>query len=228
MYWTRYELKSQAKKGLRNNYWPSFLATIITTVTAAGLAGIVTFFQLLPAAFSGALFNPHFAVNYLAVTMPFLGIYHWIITIFIIGPLYVGCRYLFITALRGRTSISYVGRGFSHNYLRNVSTIFLRDIFIFLWSLLLVIPGIIKAYEYLMVPYIIADDPNIDRRTAFRLSAQMMYGNKLNAFVLSLSFIGWELLSALTFGVLELFYVGPYRELTYAALYEKLKNKTNY
>ena len=90
------------------------------------------------------------------------------------------------------------------------------------------IPGIIKAYEYLMVPYIIADDPNIDRRTAFRLSAQMMYGNKLNAFVLSLSFIGWELLSALTFGVLELFYVGPYRELTYAALYEKLKNKTNY
>ena len=79
-----------------------------------------------------------------------------------------------------------------------------------------------------MVPYIIADDPNVDRSTAFRLSAQMMYGNKFRAFVLGLSFIGWEILSILTFGLLELFYVGPYRELTYAALYERLKNKASY
>lgn len=228
MYWTRAELKSQAKEGLRRNYFPSFLATILSEFTAGGLVGIVAFFELLSAAFTGALFNPNFAVTYFAFAIPRLVVYHWIITIFFIGPLYVGCRYLFITALRGRTSLSSIGRGFSPNYLRNVSTIFLRNIFILLWSILLIIPGIVKSYEYLMVPYIIADDPTVDRRTAFRLSAQMMYGNKFRAFVLGLSFIGWEILSVLTFGLLEIFYVGPYRELTYAALYERLKNKASY
>ena len=66
-------------------------------------------------------------------------------------------------------------------------------------------PGIIKSYEYRMIPYILAENPSINWREAFRLSKAMMDGQKWNTFVLDLSFIGWDLLSAVTGGLLGLF-----------------------
>lgn len=87
----------------------------------------------------------------------------------------------------------------------------LRDVFIFLWSLLFLIPGVIKHYSYRMVPYILADDPEIGAMDAITLSRQMMDGHKWNTFVLDLSFLGWDLLSALTLGLLGVFYVNPYK-----------------
>ena len=96
-------------------------------------------------------------------------------------------------------------------------------LFEILWSLLLVIPGIIKAYEYRMIPYILGDNPNIDREEAFALSNMMMQGNKGKAFVLDLSFLGWYILNGMTLGILGIFYVNPYVNQTNAALYLKLK-----
>lgn len=90
-------------------------------------------------------------------------------------------------------------------------------------SLLFIIPGIIKSYEYRMVAYILADQPELTRKEAFELSRKMMNGNKWNAFVLDLSFIGWGFLTAITFGILGIFYVNPYIQHTNAALYLKLK-----
>ena len=112
---------------------------------------------------------------------------------------------------------------YPEHYVNIVLTMFLRDLFTTLWSLLLVVPGIVKHYEYLMVPYIIAENPAMDYKEAFQISKQMMDGNKWDAFVLDLSFIGWTLLGVCTFGILLVFYVEPYIYLTRAELYHALK-----
>ena len=101
---------------------------------------------------------------------------------------------------------------------------FLRDVYLFLWTLLLIIPGIIKGYAYRMVPYILADNPNIGAARAIELSDQMTKGEKLDIFVLDLSFLGWILLGSLACGIGVLF-VNPYVEATNAELYAALKDK---
>ena len=118
-----------------------------------------------------------------------------------------------------------LGRAFKPNWRGNVKTMFLRDLFLFLWSLLFFIPAIIKAYSYRMVPYILADHPEMSGTEVITLSRQMMNGSKWRAFVLDLSFIGWHILSALTMGILGIFYVTPYKCSTDAELYQALKNQ---
>ena len=93
-----------------------------------------------------------------------------------------------------------------------------------LWSLLFVIPGIIATYSYSMSFYILRDNPDMDANAARKASIEMMKGNKWKLFCLELSFIGWMLLSMLTFGIL-LLWVGPYMETAKAAFYEELKAK---
>ena len=101
---------------------------------------------------------------------------------------------------------------------------FLRNLFTFLWSLLFIIPGIIKFYEYRMIPYILAENPTLSYKEAFELSKKMMYGQKWKTFVLDLSFIGWYILSLLTFGLLIIFWIAPYMRATNVELYVCLKN----
>lgn len=104
---------------------------------------------------------------------------------------------------------------------------FMQNLYIFLWTLLLVIPGIVKSYSYRMVPYIMAEQPDINYRDAIRISREMMDGEKMNTFVLDLSFILWGLLGAVTCGLGAVFYVKPYVEATNAELYVTLRNKWN-
>ncbi len=92
-----------------------------------------------------------------------------------------------------------------------VLVMFLKNLFTSLWTLLFVIPGIVKHYEYLMIPYILAENPGMDRKEAFQISKRMMDGQKMETFILDLSFIGWILLSAITCGIVGIFYVNPYR-----------------
>lgn len=102
---------------------------------------------------------------------------------------------------------------------------FMLELFVTLWTFLLVVPGIIKAYTYRMVPFIVAERPDIDYKEALDLSKKMMDGEKMNTFVLDLSFIGWGLLTALTAGILGVFYTTPYIQQTNAELYVTLKTK---
>lgn len=111
------------------------------------------------------------------------------------------------------------------HYVNIVLTMFLRDLFTTLWSLLLVVPGIVKHYEYLMVPYIIAENPAMDYKEAFQISKQMMDGEKMEAFIMDLSFLGWYLLSAVTCGLLAIFYVNPYVQASFAEMYTFNKQK---
>ena len=122
------------------------------------------------------------------------------------------------------TRIAWIIDGFRNGaYLRNVVTIFLRDLYTLLWMLCLIIPGIVKSYEYKMIPYILAENPQISRKRAFELSKQMMDGQKGDAFVLDLSFIGWEFLSFITLGIVQIFYVGPYINVTWAEFYKVMR-----
>lgn len=76
-----------------------------------------------------------------------------------------------------------------------------------------------------MIPYILAENPKIERKKAFKLSKKMMKGNKWKTFILDLSFLGWELLSIFTFGLLNIFYINPYKVATTVELYEVLKKQ---
>ena len=98
----------------------------------------------------------------------------------------------------------------------------LRGIYIFLWSLLFIIPGIIATYSYSMVHYVMADHPDMTASEALRESKEIMKGNKWRLFCLALSFIGWEILAVIfTFGI-GLLWVVPYQEAAIAALYRDI------
>jgi len=98
----------------------------------------------------------------------------------------------------------------------------LQGIYTFLWSLLFCIPGIVKSYSYSMTYYILLDNPNMSANDAITESRKLMYGKKWKLFCLDLSFIGWFLLTILTFGLLSL-YVKPYHEAARARFYEDIK-----
>ena len=108
------------------------------------------------------------------------------------------------------------------DYGRILVTKLLQAIYIFLWSLLFVIPGIIKSYSYAMTDFILKDNPELCNNAAIEKSARMMEGNKMNLFMLDLSFIGWALLSLLTCGI-GFFFLQPYVMVAHAAFYEDLK-----
>ena len=145
------------------------------------------------------------------------------IDVLLINPVEFGCRNFFKRNLDEPAKLSSLTFAFDKNYKNAVKTAFFKDLFIWLWSLLFVIPGIIKAYEYRLVPYIFAENPDMKYSDILAESSKLMKGNKWKTFVLDLSFIGWELLSLCTCGLLSVFYVDPYKLQTDAALYEALK-----
>ena len=110
------------------------------------------------------------------------------------------------------------------NWKNITMTMLIKNIYNLLWFLT-IIGGFIKAYEYRMIPYILADNPEIERKEAFRLSKEMMKHNKWRTFILDLTFILWNILSLATFGFLNILYVNPYKAATSVELYVILKNK---
>ena len=145
---------------------------------------------------------------------------------FIANPLELGCKRFFRRNLDEPAAMSNIAFAFDSNYKNICKTMFLRDVYIVLWSLLFVIPGIIKSYEYKMIPYLLSENPEMTTEQAFAESKKLMTGNKWKAFVLDLSFILWDIASAATCGLLGLFWVAPYKASTQAALYEAIKYGT--
>ena len=104
-------------------------------------------------------------------------------------------------------------------YTRVFCALFLVNLFTFLWALLLIIPGIMKAFSYALTPYIIMDEPELTARQAITRSCEIMQGRRWKLFCLSLSFIGWGILSILTFGI-GFLWLAPYMNASIAAFYE--------
>jgi|LSQX01.2.fsa_nt_gb uncharacterized membrane protein len=234
--WERAQLKSRAKEVLRISYWKAFLVSLLLAFVG-GNEGIQTLSfnwnmnNNTSGEFNGNagnLFNfssgmaPFLIMVFLSVIfMAFLFVLAF--RFFLAYPLEVGGKRYFIHAAHNSINLNNLSYSFNKGIYANiVKAMIWRAFFIFLWTLLFIIPGIIKSYAYRMVPYILADNPNISYQRAIELSEQMTRGHKFDIFILDLSFIGWYFLGAIAFGVGILFVI-PYQNSTNAELYLVLK-----
>lgn len=146
-------------------------------------------------------------------------------TVIIADPLIVAGKRYFLKIRNEKTArMGEMKEIFKKGSWINVAiTMLLRNIYNFLWYFT-IIGGVIKMYEYRMIPYILAENPKTNRKEAFKLSKQMMKGNKWKTFLLDVSFIVWNILSVFTLGLLNILYVNPYKATTNAELYVELRN----
>lgn len=151
----------------------------------------------------------------------------FLLSLFLLGPLEISCRNFFKKNLREPAELEALNAGFVPKYWHNLAVMLVRNIFQFLWTLLLIIPGLIMSYAYAMTPYLAADHPELGAKATIDLSRDMMKGHKWELFVLDLSFLGWILLSIITLGIVEVFYAGPYMASTHAAFYKELCGQTS-
>lgn len=255
--WTRAELKIKAKEVLKTTFWKSLFVSFIIAIVGGGGGG-----STISQQYSQDDLQQYYNYNdytdmasgtnidgMIQELLPFiiLGIFIFLVVflfilafrIFLGYPLEVGGRKFFVKAAKGDSDLNHLGYAFKKNrYLNIVKTMFLRGLFTFLWVLLFIIPGIIAAYSYYMVPYILTDNPEMSSRRALQLSKDMTQGHKLEIFVLELSFLGWYLLCWIpafigaTHGiylldfaaVIGMFLIAPYVNATKAQLYIKLRD----
>lgn len=237
--WNRQELKMRGKMAFKKNYASSVAVTL--------LMGIIS--SIFSGSSSGANFSGDTQTSgmgyqtqgydsiqnnlelgifagILGLTALVIALIGGLLDIFVENVLKVGGNRFFIQNQTGQPGIGEMLYGFRSGHYGNiVLTMFLKDLFTTLWTCLLIVPGIIKHYEYRMIPYILAENPGMNRKEAFAISKRMMNGQKWEAFVLDLSFLGWNLLSVFTCGILAVFYVNPYFEATYAEMYSFNKMK---
>lgn len=146
-----------------------------------------------------------------------------IASILITGPMMLGIATFSLTLSRNQDAkLEQIFEGFK-NFGTALTAYVLMVIFIFLWMLLLIIPGIIRAIAYSQVFYIIAEDPSISAMDALRKSKEMMYGYKWKYFFLGIRFMGWALLCILTLGI-GFLWLTPYMQVSYANFYEDIKD----
>lgn len=227
MMWNRAELKMRGNMAFKKNYVSAVVVALLMgifgTVSGESSARRVSENSDI---YSGNLFNVGMITGLLAGIATVVILIVLVAKVFVGNLLKMGGYRFFILNQTAQPGIGTLLDGFrSGHYVNIVLTIFLRDLFTALWSLLLVVPGIVKHYEYLMVPYIIAENPAMDYKEAFQISKQMMDGEKMEAFIMDLSFLGWYLLSAVTCGLLAIFYVNPYVQASFAEMYTFNKQK---
>ena len=145
-----------------------------------------------------------------------------VLVLFIAGPMLVGVSMFSLSLSRGENArLEQIFEGFK-NYGTVLGAYLLMVLFIFLWMLLLIIPGIIAAIAYSQTFYILAEDDAISSMDALKKSKEMMDGYKWKYFCLGLRFIGWALLCILTLGI-GFLWLSPYIQISYAKFYEDIK-----
>lgn len=234
--WTREILKSNAKLALKDRYWIAILASLIVGLLSGGTPG-----------FGGLSYRKNFKMNSSGVSgvkeffsqnsqiiFPIIAFAAFVgsmiicaaivYKIFIANPLRMGQDRFYLQNRYGKADIITLFSAFKPGYMNVVKVIFVKDLYICLWSLLFIVPGIIKSIEYMAVEYILAENPNMELKRTLELSGQMTAGEKWNIFVLGLSFFGWLLLCGVTCGIGYLF-LAPYMQATFAELYTALREK---
>ncbi len=236
----RADLKSRGMNAFKANYWPCVGAGFLTTIAIAKTSGggssnwSNSFSNMSSSSSSGQMTEDEIMTILVALGIVFIiGMIFWVVGMaikaFVLNPLLVGCRKFWLNNADGVAQGGDLFYGFKcGSYMNVVKVMFLKDLFVFLWSLLFVIPGVIKSYEWYVVPYLLAEDPSQSWTDVKEKSSQMMDGYKMDTFILGLSFIGWVLLSVCTCGILSIFYVNPYIYATDAELYMYLDGSANY
>ncbi len=204
------EYKNEALKALSGSWPHSLVATIIYLAILSFLA------------------MPSYMISF-GITFPsYISEGSGIIFILIVYPMALGFtnsfRLLYETG-DNRLTRNAFSLGFD-NWIHNVLGMLLTSVFIVLWSLLFLIPGIIKCFSYAMTPYILIEHPEMSVNKAIDESIYLMDGHKFDYFYLGLSFIGWIILSILSFGIGFIWLI-PYMQTTMAAFYADLKKEKN-
>lgn len=209
MLWTREELKTKAKIALKRSYWPAFFASLICAIIQSGASVEIE--------------------NELVISSAFLfTVLGFLVKAFVVNPLDVGSKIFYLHHAEEKASVADITKVFSRpGYMNIVKIMFVRDIKVVLWTLLLIIPGVIKSYEYQMIPYLLAEYDDITMDEAFQQTKVLMSGHKMSSFVLYLSFFGWLMLGALCLGI-GTFFVLPYMDATFTQLYLTLKERQAY
>lgn len=250
--WTRSELKQRAKQNLKRYHWAAVGACMILLILqmlagsgnsnnsassgdsykdkSSSLTETYTAYDVVEYVEDYAMTESPLGMfsSILTTEIMFLGIMLTIVRVIlnfvIVNPVVVGHSSFFYKNRYQKTSVGELAFAFNREDLFPVAkTMFFRDLYITLWSFLLVIPGIIKGYAYRMVPFILSEYPQMATKEALRLSEEMTRGHKLNIFVLDLSFFGWLLLGVFTLGISDIFFTTPYMYATEAELYHALK-----
>ncbi len=214
---TRQELKAIGKARFKENRWNCVLALLLVSAVLGALSYASGGQEVREVASEGAK---------ITVSARNGGV--GLLSLLLSGPLTVGLNAFFVRNVRGERENLTVTTPFTEafrGYPRKLGGSLYAGLLVVLWSLLLVIPGIIKSLSYGMAQYILADCPNVKATDAVRLSMRMMHGHKWEMFVLGLSFIGWFLLTAITFGLVGIFFAGPYRHSTFAAYYLAVRDE---
>ena len=224
--WNRQQVKEQAKQIMKRNYWKMFVVTLIASTLTGEKTTIIERVQDFASNNHSYDAQPIFySSNFELIFYSFISvasILGILYTIFIGNVIVVGKNGYFIKNHDENPELGEIFKGFKGNYLNVVKIMFLMDLKTLLWLLLFIIPGFVKAYEYSMIPYLLAENPNLSADEAFSLSKQMTTGQKMNLFVLDLSFLGWYFLGFLCFGIGALF-VKPYDVASFTEVYLILK-----
>lgn len=209
---TNQDLKNAALEALRGNWAPAVVCTIIYLLLSIGISLLQPNIDDPTAALTGVqkiMMVAYVLLLFLVMVPLGIGYYQAFKVLFTDGDNK-------LTANCFRLSFG--------NYFKNIAAYLLMCLFIFLWTLLLIIPGIIKALAYSMTPFILKDFPELSVNQAINLSQKMMKGHKFDYFWLGLSFIGWILLGLLTLGIGYIWLI-PYMYTSYAAFYEEVKKE---
>ena len=273
---TREQLKNWAKNALSRSYWKSVFVGFLLAITAGtgGGSGSSSSGDFSDVNFENMSEEEIMFLVGIIVFVLLIAFVMWalgmVLKAFLFNPLQVGCRAYFNDGLENPDpDLGLLGRGFKGNYKNVAITMFMKDLYLWLWSLLswipaaifiglfivstmfegtvleaaliiggviillvgmiaAMIPMIMKTYEYWMIPYILADNPNMSTKEAFALTKKMMTGHKWECFVLNLSFLGWMFLSLCTCGILSIFYVEPYKAYTMAGFYKVRAQQMQY
>lgn len=229
--WTRKLLKDNAKIAFQRNYWTCVLVSLVLAAVLGQLSAPSVNFNTDLGNIEYNLESSNFAIE-TALIMLIIFVVLTLCAIIIAGAfvaaafvtniIELGGRRYFMENREHKTEFTKVFYGFTcGKYKHLVGVLFQRTIRVFCWTLLFIVPGIIKSYEYMMIPYIMAENPELSKKRAFEISSKMMDGRKGEAFKLDLSFIGWNLLSVLA--PVGVFWVFPYKNATYAEFYAAIK-----
>ena len=209
---SRQEIKAIGKERFKANYWPCVLAIVLVAVVLGVISGI------------GGI-GGEVDIDTGEVQPGPLGGVMGVVTLIVTGPLSIGLAGFFVLNIHGSQDITaaYPVISCKERFGRKVGGYLWYILFSFLWTLLFIIPGIIKGFSYAMTGYILSDCPNVQAKDALKLSMRIMAGHKWELFVFQLSFIGWGLLSCLTLGILDIFFTLPYMNSAQACWYLEVR-----
>ena len=209
---SRQEIKAIGKEKFKANYWPCVLAVLLVIIVLGVISGIGNIGA------TGSMADGDYQPGPLSGVMS-------IVSLIVTGPLSIGLCAFFVQNVYGNTSLTaaYPITSCKERFGRKVGGYLWMYLFTVLWSLLLIIPGIIKSFSYSQTLYILSDCPNVKARDALKLSMRIMSGHKWELFVFYLSYIGWGILTGLTFGILGIFWTAPYMDSALSVYYLEVR-----